>query len=83
MIRLQISLTDEQSRRLRVVAAERGVSMTAVIREALNTFLAEEGDVERRDRVRRALAVIGRYRSGGANVSENHDEYLAEIYRTP
>jgi metal-responsive CopG/Arc/MetJ family transcriptional regulator len=82
MIRTQISLTEEQARRLQRVAAQRGVSMAAVIRDAVDAAVVDEGDVDRRERIRRALEVIGKYRSDGANVSENHDEFLAEIYGT-
>jgi hypothetical protein len=32
------------------------------------------------DRVREALDVIGRYGSGRADVSERHDEHLADAY---
>lgn len=56
--------------------------MAAVIRDAVDAVVVDQVDVDRRERIRRALEVIGKYRSDGSNVSENHDEYLAEIYST-
>lgn len=75
MIRTQVQLTDEQSRRLRRLAAERGVSMAALIREGVERLLAADEPARDRDR---ALAVVGRYGSGVPDVSEEHDRYLAD-----
>lgn len=78
MVRTQIQLTEEQAGRLRRLAAERGVSMAALVREGVDCVLADDG---REERWRRALSVVGKYRSGdAANVSEQHDRYLEEIY---
>lgn len=80
MIRTQISLTEEQLHRLRRIAAERRVSMAAVIRDAVDR-VAEEDETGRRAHWVRALSALGRYHGSGENVSEEHDRYLDEAYR--
>jgi hypothetical protein len=80
MIRTQISLTEEQATRLRRLAAKRRTSMSALIREAVDTVHPEEIAVGRREMWNRALAVMGTLRSDGADVSVEHDRYLDEIY---
>jgi predicted DNA-binding protein len=78
MVRTQIQLTDEQARRLRRLAAERGVSMAALVRDGVERVLADD---ERAEQWQRALSILGKYKSGDtANVSEEHDRYLEEIY---
>jgi predicted DNA-binding protein len=77
MIRTQIQLTDEQAARLRRVAAERGVSIAALIREAIDASLSEP---ELEQRHSRALAAIGRFRSGRGGIAEQHDQELERIY---
>lgn len=76
MVRIQIQLTDTQASRLKRVAAERGVSMAAVIRELLEQQLSGDPDARRR----RALDVVGRYASGLPDLAEQHDRYFAEAY---
>lgn len=76
MIRTQISLTVEQHERLRRRAAERGVSMSELIREAV-----EAVEHARRERLERARAAFGRQGSGRDDVSEDHDDHLVDAYR--
>lgn len=78
MVRTQVSLTEEQLSALRQRAYERGLSIAALLREAVDTMLEGAG---RDDDVARALAVVGRYRSAPDDVSEEHDRHLDEIYR--
>ena len=72
-----MQLTDEQAKALRRVAAIRGVSMAAVIRELLDDGLVS---VERA-KVERALGSLGRFRSGVSHVSGEHDQELEDAYR--
>jgi hypothetical protein len=78
MIRTQISLEPEQMERARREASRRGISMAALIREALDAVLDDDAARERR---RRAREVIGSFRSGADDVSERHDEVLADRAR--
>jgi hypothetical protein len=62
-------------RALRAIAAERGVSIAALIREAVDRQLVTGGARARRERLIRS---IGGFRSGQGDVSRDHDRYLAE-----
>ncbi len=80
MIRTQVQLTEEQIALIKQVAAERNMSMSEVIRHGMDRFLRQSLTIDRTERVRRALEVTGRFRSGRTDVSQRHDEYLAEAY---
>jgi ribbon-helix-helix CopG family protein len=78
MERTQISLTTGQARELRRLARKRGTSMAALIREAVDrTYGVGLGGGARWER---ALASIGGFRSDRADVSERHDEHVADAY---
>lgn len=77
MIRTQVSLTDNQMRRLRAEARRRGVPIAQVVRDAVDRVVpTDPGD--REARFRRALAAVGRFRSGTGDVSARHDEIAGE-----
>jgi len=80
MIRTQIQLREDQVERLKAVAAQRGVSVAALMRQAVDQWLLSEGRVSRAERQRRALAIAGRFRSDVTDLSAAHDRYLAEAY---
>lgn len=80
MERTQISLTAAQAARLRRIAEQRGTSMAALIRDAVDHVLPDDDAVTADERWTRALAAIGSARGAGADVSENHDRYLGEAY---
>ena len=82
MIRTQIQLTEKQARMVKQIAAERQVSMAEVIRESLDRSLGSfQPTPTHEDRVRRAIEAAGRFRSGSADGSEDHDRHLVEAYR--
>jgi hypothetical protein len=58
MVRMQIQLDEEQARALKAAAAERGVSVAALIRQGIEWVL---GASEREARIRRALSHAGKY----------------------
>ncbi len=80
MIRTQIQLKEEQSARLRQIAAAEGVSVAELIRQSIDAYLQTWAEPSYEDMVRRALTVVGKYAGGMADMAENHDRYLAEIY---
>jgi hypothetical protein len=51
--------------------------MATVIREAIDLHVPDD-DAARDEQVRRAREAAGRYRSDASDVSERHDDYLAE-----
>jgi hypothetical protein len=76
MIRTQVSLTEEQMRRLRHEARRRHVSLAAVIRDAVDRVVPDE-DHTRRGRVETLLAAAGSAASGTGTVARDHDTVLA------
>jgi len=81
MERTQISLEPEQAERLRRLARERGVSMAHLIREAVDrTYGGVLAPPTRAELWERAMSAVGSGHGDGANVSEDHDRYLDEIY---
>ncbi len=75
MERTQIQFDAEQAAALKRQAAERGVSVASVVREAVDRYLASDVVEERIARVRQAA---GAFSSGLSDVSEKHDQYLTD-----
>jgi predicted transcriptional regulator len=76
MIRTQISLTEDQMRRLRREARRRHVSLAAVVRDAVDQVVPDE-DAQRAERVAALLASAGSASSGTGTVARDHDDVLA------
>ncbi|HHV54678.1 MAG TPA: CopG family transcriptional regulator [Firmicutes bacterium] len=81
MVRTQVQLTNEQSRALKRLAVARGVSVAELIREGVQLLIATSGGAEMEDRIKRAIAAAGRFRSGVRDLATNHDNYLEESYK--
>jgi len=79
MVRTQIQLTEDQFAALRERAVAEGRSMADLVRTGVDSIL--RGRADREERRRRALAVIGRYRSAPRDLSRRHDDYLAKAFR--
>ena len=81
MVRTQVQLTVEQYKALKNLATRRQVSVAELVRQSVD-MLIESESISKEERIRRALSIVGRFHSGekGANISENHDDYLADIY---
>ena len=77
VIRTQISLTEDQMRRLRAEARHRGVPIAEVVRDAVDRVVpADPGN--RTAKFERALAAAGRFHSGTGDLPERHDELAGE-----
>lgn len=76
MHRTQIQLEDEQWQAVARAAAERGVSSAQVIRDAVDRMVPTYGAGRRA----RAVGAIGGFRSGHADVAQQHDEHLADAF---
>jgi hypothetical protein len=79
MLRTQIQLKEEQMEWLRFKARARGISVSQLIRESISFYRTNEEHLPE-DRKRKALGAVGRFSSGTSDVSERHDDYLAEAY---
>ena len=77
MERTQISLKSAQARELRRLARSRGTSMAALIREAVDRMY---GPADEQARWRRALDSVGGFRSDRSDVSDRHDDALADAF---
>lgn len=77
MVRTQIQLTEAQAAKLKRLSAESGLSMAALIREAVDRLVRGTDPDARWER---ALAVVGKYASGQSDVGEEHDRYLVEAF---
>lgn len=75
MKNVTVSIDDELHRRARIRAAERGTSLSAVVRSFLTEFAGGESDFERRKRLQQTtLASIRAFRAGDRmNREDVHD----------
>ena len=80
MVRTQIQLTEEQSRRLKAAALRRKTSVAALIRQGVETLLEGEMEPSSEEIVRRAIRAAGAFRSSKHDVARRHDDYLEEAY---
>jgi hypothetical protein len=80
MVRTQIQLSEEQAKAIKRIAAAQGTSMAEVIRRAVDGAIISSPAGDWDERIQRALAIVGKFRSGKRDISKNHDQYLAEAY---
>jgi len=79
MVRMQIQFTEEEVAALRREAAQRHMSISAVVRGAVDERLDHpRPELSLEERKARAKAACGRFRSGLGDVSARHDEYFAD-----
>jgi len=81
MVRTQIQLTENQQEALRRLSAATGRSVADLIREGVEQVLAVRPLPNRQERIERAIRVAGRFASGTADGSREHDSHLAEAFR--
>ena len=78
-----VRLTDDELRALQEVAAKEERTVEELLRSRVEPLLREheqDAPVDREELKRRALAAIGRFRSGLKDLSTEHDKYLDEAY---
>ena len=79
MVRMQIQFTEEEIEALRREAAQRHVSISAVVRSAVDERLNRpRPELSLEERKARAKAACGRFHSGLGDVSARHDKYFAD-----
>ena len=82
MVRLQIQLEPLQHRQVKRRAKRLGVSVAEVIRQCVGAHLQSDPAEGPDERVRRALAAVGRHRdpTGAKRIAAGHDTALAQAY---
>ena len=80
MVRTQVQLHEEQLRELRARALAQNVSVSELIRRAVDLMVLADSLPSAKQRRRRALAAAGRFSSGRSDIAEHHDAYLAEAF---
>jgi len=80
MVRTQVQLTEEQAETLRQLSAETGKSVAEMVRLGVELYLKARFRPSRKEQIERALRAAGKFASGPADVSKDHDRYLAEAY---
>jgi Arc/MetJ-type ribon-helix-helix transcriptional regulator len=78
MVRTQVQLTQKQLQTLRQLSAARGRSIAELIRQGVELYLGSQQRPGRDQQIERALRVAGRFSSGSADGSLEHDRHLAE-----
>jgi len=74
MIRTQIQLEEKDFQRLKRQAARRSCSVSAFVRDSVKAALVES----ERESEGSVMELAGKYRSGLAELSKNHDAYLED-----
>jgi hypothetical protein len=80
MIRSQVQLTSDQVRALKELAHRENTPVAELIRRAVDYWLRSASPVTMDERRKRAMAAAKGFHSGITDLSERHDDYLAEIY---
>jgi hypothetical protein len=78
MIRIQIQLDEDQATAVKKLAAAQNKSVAELIRMSVDALLATTPLPNVEDGRARALAVVGRFRTGDTDLAEDHDRYLFE-----
>ena len=80
MHRTQIRLTESQAAALKELATSRDTSVAELVRQAIDLLLRTSMSIGLDERERRALAAVGRFRSGHRDTAAEHDRYLENAY---
>ena len=81
MVRTHIQLSDKQAKELKAIARRKQVSMAELIRQGVDAVIAASGAIDRDTRKKRAIEAVGKFRSGKNDISDKHDEYLAQAMK--
>ena len=80
MKRTQIQLTEAQLKTLKALARQEERSVADLVRQSVAEYLVQRPGTDRDALVRRARDLGGRYRSGCADLAEDHDRHLDDAF---
>ena len=81
MVRTQIQLTEDQAKALKRMAASKHLSIAELIRRAIDSLIKTSITIDPKERLKRSLEIVGKFRSGKRDISKKHDLYLSDSYR--
>jgi hypothetical protein len=81
MVRTQIQITEEQAKAVKRIALSRNLSVAELIRRAVDIMVKSSQAADPEERLKRAIDVVGKFRSGKHEIAKRHDKYLADAYR--
>jgi hypothetical protein len=82
MIRTQIQFTQEQWEALKKLANARHVSIAELVRQSVDKLIRSPENMSNDEYQQLCIEIVGKYQSGIADISSNHDEYLSETYNS-
>ena len=80
MVRTQIQLTENQAKALKKIAQSRRLSVAELIRKAVDMIIKSSPVVDREERRKRAMEIVGKFSSVKRDISKRHDVYLTDVY---
>ena len=78
MVRTQIQLHEGQVAVLKKIAASQNSSMAEIIRQSIDYYVKSKHSDKTIQQRRRAMTVVGKFRSGVHNLSSDHDIYFVK-----
>ncbi|MBI3948206.1 MAG: CopG family transcriptional regulator [Armatimonadetes bacterium] len=81
MVVAQVELTDEEAERLEALAQEKQVSVSEIIRDAVQERLRHPAEPTMAEKRRRAMSIPS-FPSDVTDLGRNHDRYLAEAFES-
>lgn len=81
MKRMQVQLTENELKLLRLKARDQGTSVASIVRKAVDLYLGSPVELPSPgDHWQASLGVVGRFSAGRGNTSEEHDRFLEPAY---
>ena len=81
MVRTQIQITEEQAKAVKRIALSRHVSVAELIRRAVDIMVKSSAVADPEEKLKRAIEIVGKFRSGKQDIAKRHDKYLVDAYR--
>jgi len=81
MVRTQIQLKEEQAKAIKRIAHSRHLFVAELIRRAVDTLIKSSPVADPEEKLKRAIAIVGKFSSGKHDIARRHDRYLADAYR--
>ena len=82
MARTPVQLTQQQLLRLRLLAAERGLSISVLVSDGVDIILTRKEQGAHTGSAQRAISAAGRFHSGRSDVARHHDDFFVSACET-